>query len=151
MITSKYVNFKLEDKTKYVVLGHSHPACAFNDRLIKDLVNFSQAGEAYIYTYTKIKELSKNNPSLDTIFIEFGKNNILKVMDDWIYDDEHLMRLYKYIPYLEIDDIKTIFNNNPEGLSKALSRALRLNTLNSLLAFQIPIYYGGYTRPVRGD
>ena len=33
--------YKLPDNTKYIVFGHSHSECAYNDSLIENLLNFS--------------------------------------------------------------------------------------------------------------
>lgn len=51
----KYSNFKLKDSSNAVILGHSHTECDLDDSLIPHVKNLSQGGEAYFYTYRKLK------------------------------------------------------------------------------------------------
>ena len=48
-----YSNFELNEKPKYLMLGHSHSACAYNDTIISDFINLSDLGESYFYTFVK--------------------------------------------------------------------------------------------------
>ena len=73
-------NFKLEDKVKYVVFGHSHSECAFNDSLISSFKNLSEPGEAYFYTYQKLRNVILQNPEIETVFVEFTNNQVLLSM-----------------------------------------------------------------------
>ena len=49
--------FDLKKQPKSIVVGHSHPECAFNDSLIQEFKNFSSSGESYFYTYPKLKNI----------------------------------------------------------------------------------------------
>jgi len=105
--------WKIPDDKDYIVLGHSHPECAFNDSLIQNLVNFGLSGEAYLYTYIKLKKLIESNEQLKTIFIECGTNNFLEVMERWTWDKEHLnYNLPRYFTLIDKSEIQLLRNKN---------------------------------------
>ena len=59
-------NFKLKPQTKYLVLGHSHPECAFNDSLINNLKNLAQTGKNPVHQTQYFKlENYKNQVQID--------------------------------------------------------------------------------------
>jgi hypothetical protein len=125
-IISKYASFQLPSKPKYIVLGHSHPACAFNDSLINNFKNLAQTSESYYYTYFKVKQILEQNPSIETIFIEFTNNQISSTMNNWIWDDAHLSRSYsKYSPFIAISDQFILIQNNPKGFLKSFSYSIK--------------------------
>jgi hypothetical protein len=47
VIDSKNI-FKLTNNINYLILGHSHPECDFNDSLIDNTKNLAQSGELYL-------------------------------------------------------------------------------------------------------
>lgn len=63
------------DKTS-IILGHSHAACAFDDKIIKGFYNLSQNMEGYPYSYFKIKKILENNTHIENVFIEYTNNQI---------------------------------------------------------------------------
>jgi len=122
-------NFKLEDKVKYVVFGHSHSECAFNDSLISSFNNLSEPGEAYFYTYQKLKNVILQNPEIEAVFVEFTNNQVLLSMDNKVWEDKYLTKnMHKYAPFLEFNDYVSIIKNNAIGLSNSLSITLKKNT-----------------------
>ncbi len=90
LVINEYAEFKLPDNPKYIVLGHSHPECAFNDSLIQNFKNLSQSGESYFYTYFKCKKILETNASIKVVFIEFTNNQLDETMNDWIWKDKYL-------------------------------------------------------------
>lgn len=118
-IISAKADFKIVTKPQYLVLGHSHSECAFNDKIISDLVNFSSSGEAYFYTYFKAKQILEENPSIKTVFLEFSNNQIAEKMNDWTWDDKHLNNSYqKFSPFMKAEDQLLLFKNNPKTFLK---------------------------------
>jgi hypothetical protein len=57
LVTAKLMvsnlDFKFENRPKYLVLGHSQPEHAFNDSIIDGLKNLAEGGESYFWTYHK--------------------------------------------------------------------------------------------------
>ncbi|NBV14651.1 MAG: hypothetical protein EBS07_11370, partial [Sphingobacteriia bacterium] len=96
--TQEIINAKIEVKIKsnpqILLVGHSHPECAFNDSLINNFKNLAESGESYFYTYFKLQEVLAQNPSINTVFIEYTNNQIIAEMNNWIWDDFHMS--YRY-------------------------------------------------------
>lgn len=127
-IVNKNSDFKLNVNTKYLVLGHSHPECAFNDSLIDNFKNLSQSGESYYYTYFKAKEIIKQNPSIETVFIEFTNNQINESMNDWIWGEKYMNHRYpKYSSFMKYDDKMILAKNNLSGFLNSTSLSLKEN------------------------
>ena len=105
-IVTKKADFRLNKEIKYIVIGHSHPECAFNDSLISNFKNCSYSGESYFYGYPKIKNILLQNPQLTTVFLEFTDNHLEKeVMNDGIWGESHMFNFYPiYSPFIEQND-----------------------------------------------
>lgn len=125
---AKRADFKVSDSTKYLVLGHSQPECAFNDTLIANLVNISQSGEAYFYTYIKLVQILKTNPNIKTIFVEFTNNQLLENKDQWIWNDVSLNYRYpKYSPFMNFNESMVLVENNFSGFLNSAILSTRSN------------------------
>jgi len=81
VIDSKKI-FKLPNKINYLILGHSHPECNFNDSLIDNTKNLAQSGELYFYTYLKTRKILADNKQVKAIFLEFTNNEIINNMEN---------------------------------------------------------------------
>jgi hypothetical protein len=136
-ITTKNIANKLSFNSNYfrlkneelIVLGDSHPECAFNDSLINNCSNIANSGESYFYTYLKARKIIENNKQIKTVFIEFNNNQITKEMDiSWTWDDIHLQeRLPGYYPYMDYSDFGLLWMKNSEGVLNSLSESLIKN------------------------
>lgn len=142
----KKVNAELKG-TEYLFLGHSQPEGAINDSLIPKSRNLAQGGEAYFYTYQKIKKILPVNPQIKKVFISFSNNQIDKKMDDWAFDDEHLNQYFaKYSFAMDLEDINLVLQNNPNYFLQANLAALESNVKFLLKGKKIfeNRHWGGY-------
>ena len=120
--------YKIDPDIKYIVVGDSHPECAFNDSLIDNLMNFGQSGESYFYTYLKTKKILENNPSIQTVFVEFNNGQVIKNIDPCIWDDKHVNSKFpKYVYALDLEDYAVLGKNNFSGLLNAQSLSILKN------------------------
>jgi hypothetical protein len=127
-IVAENSNFKLDSNPKYIVTGHSHPQCAFNDSLIVDFQNISQSGESYFYTYFKTKQIIEQNASIKVVFIEYTNNQINARMDDWIWGNTYMSSRYpKYAPYMSLADKRLLFFKNHSGYLNSYSFSVKNN------------------------
>lgn len=127
-MVSKNADFKLKSKPNYIILGHSHPACAFNDSLMPQFKNVAQAGESLYYTYLKTKKLLADNPSIEVVFIEFTNNHIEATIDDWIWEDKYINFRYPiYAPFISLKDKVWLAKQNPSSFTNAASLSLNRN------------------------
>lgn len=133
-ITKKRASFKIDKNVKYIVVGHSHPECAFNDSLISNFKNLGSSGESYFYTYFKLQQIIKQNSNIETVFVEFTNNQIPINMNARIWDNTHLANNFPtYSPFMSLRDKYTLMKNNFWGFKNALSLSFKkgINRLTS--------------------
>jgi len=139
-------DFKIKKQTKYIVVGHSHAECAFNDSLIGDFENFCNSGESYFYTLPKVKNLISQNPGIETVFIEFSNNQIIKEMNDWIWDEKHMSYYYPtHSPFIGFKDNALLVEKNFKVFLSTMP--IDIKNLGRLIAkrdFNYSYNYGGY-------
>lgn len=115
-------------KVHYIFLGHSQPEGAIDDTYIANSKNLSQGGEAYFYTYQKLKKIIKDNKELKTVFVSFSNNQIEKKMDNWAFDDIHLNQYYsKYSFLMDPQEIFLVAKKNPSYFAQANLASLENN------------------------
>ena len=119
IIVDSNATFKLDNES--IILGHSQPECAFNDSLIPGFKNVSESGEPYFYTYIKCKKILAENPQIKNVFIQFGVNNISKIMDSWTWKNKSIYYRYpRFSPFMTTTEHKTLLLNNPKGFFNSL-------------------------------
>lgn len=125
-LEKRQADFKIASAPRFIVAGNSHPECAFNDSLIPNFKNIAQAGEAYFYTYVKLKQVLEQNPSIETVFVEFSNDQVNKSTDKWIWNSEYMDYRYKqYSSFLDFYDNGLLVTRNPLGYLNTLSVALK--------------------------
>lgn len=121
-------SFKIKEDTKYVIFGHSHPECTYNDSLIQHFQNFGNSGESYFYTQTKIREVVKQNPAIETIFVEFTNNQIDELMNDWIWLDKYMTNRYPVFEvFMDKNDHFLLLTSNFTGFVNSFSLSIKSN------------------------
>lgn len=124
--------YKLPNNVRYVMLGHSHPECAYNDSLIDNFKNFANSGEAYFYTYLKARKILSENKQIVAVFIEYSNNQVNKNMDNCIWDDTYLpIRLPTYLPLMGYPDLKLLVDNNLDMFINQIAKAILTNIFHS--------------------
>ncbi len=114
-------SFTISPATKYVVLGSSHSECSIDDRIIDSLENFSRSGEAYAYTYAKLKCLLSCNKNIKTIFLEFS-NPFIYDDEEWLWSEKYLNYHYiTFAPFLSIEDHVKLFSGHFKSWTKTTS------------------------------
>ena len=137
-------NVKLSKNYSVLILGHSHPANAYDTNFVKNTINMGTAGEAYMYTYFKAKKVIDNNPQIKKIFIEYTNNQIDKGMDNWIWDDVHLQyRIKDCGVLLDNEAIQLLYKKNPTGFINAFSKSLFDNLRRLFISKKGMIEKGG--------
>lgn len=139
-------SFEINPNITRLILGHSHPECAYNEQFIDHTANFAQSGESYVYTFIKAKELIKSNPHVKEIFIEFTNDQINFSKNNWIWDDAFLSEKYpKYSPFMSFEDHSLLFRGNTIGFLNTLSVAANKNMYNLINnKTDYTSYIGGY-------
>ncbi|HEY1871200.1 MAG TPA: hypothetical protein VGG71_09085 [Chitinophagaceae bacterium] len=144
--------FRLEGKEKYIFLGHSHAQMAYDDKIIDSALNQASSGEAYFYTYIKLKKILENNSDRKVVFVEYSNNNIVREMNDWIWDDIHILERYKlYTAYIPGKEFEFLVSKNPKSTLLCQIRSVINNAYYILRPKNIKAdsMMGGYVYLVR--
>ncbi|MCF2493434.1 hypothetical protein [Dyadobacter chenhuakuii] len=129
-------NESLRAKTQYkvsanidkILIGHSHPECAYNDTIIKNCKNMASSGTSYFYNYYTLKPLLNRNENIKSVFIELTNNQVDSIMTGWIWGNEYLPFKYQlYGPFIDSDGVSLLFDKNPMGLVNGIKKSLRQN------------------------
>lgn len=131
-VSKKMINirtvFTLPSTTENLLVGHSQAECALNDSLILGSKNLAQGGEAYFYTYQKLRKLLPENPQVQTVYLSFSNNQIEKKMDEWTYDDQHLSNYFpKYSGQMDAKDYQLLMQHNLKKVLAGELKALKNN------------------------
>lgn len=138
-------NFQINENNNILIVGHSHPECAFNDSLISHVKNYAASGESYFYTYFKTKKIIEQNPEINIVLIEFSNNQIRASKDDWIWNEEYILnRLPKYGAYMDFEAYRLLLTKNPKGLMNAMPAFLKYSLNQAFNGYQTQEDIGGY-------
>ena len=127
--SSYRTSFKLNQDTKYVIFGHSHAECDYNDSLINKFQNLAESGESYLYSYIKLKNVLIYNGQLDTVFIEFTNNNIGAAKDKELWSDKYINWRYpKYAPFFGLAEHFLLLTKNFRSFKESFPISIERNT-----------------------
>lgn len=115
------IKLKLDKNISIIVAGDSHTQSAVNDSILNHSVNVSQSSEPYIYTYSIIKFLIKNNPQINTVIVGYSFNNLTESYNEVIFEEEWTKLNYpKYLPILDTESYWLLIARNAIGILKSL-------------------------------
>jgi hypothetical protein len=121
-------DFTFSKHYDYYIIGHSHPECAYNDKLIRNTKNIAASGEAYFYSYFKLKKVLGANYKPKAVFIEFTNNQLGEAMNEWTWDDKHISQKYVLLsPFIPISSTMPLLKNNFQGFINGYALALKSN------------------------
>lgn len=140
--------YTLDASVKNIILGHSQPECGLNDSLIANTKNLSQGGEAYFYTFTKLKKLIEVNSNIKTVYLSFSNNQLEKKMDEWTFDAVFINDKYPaYFFAMDFEEKKVLWKANPKAVLQSEQLLLK-NNLVDLVKYKGKIrqetYWGDY-------
>jgi len=122
--------FSINKNTQYVVFGHSHAECSFNDSLITNFENYGQSAESYFYTFFKAKKIIESNKQLKVVFIEFSNKHINPIMNEWIWGETYISYKYpKYESLMNFNDVMFLLSKNAKAVVQSQSLSIKENIL----------------------
>jgi len=153
----KNVLLKLSNDINIVFAGNSTVECSVDDELIEQSINIAQSGEAYLYSYAKIKSLIEANKHISTVFIGFSYGDLLMEKEEsWLLSDEFVIEKIQYYNYLlDFSEKALIFKHNPKSYMKGLTKSVYNNFEACLKSFFLEksnkyiVNFGGYKYLVR--
>lgn len=141
---------KLPKNIETLILGHSQPETAINDSLLPNCKNFSQGGEAYLFTYSKLRYLATINPQLKKVYLSFSNNQISPLMEYWTFGDRYIQSKYTgYFYALSSSEQYLLWRTSFYSLVHAEYSLMKSNTINLIKnkgTIKTPLYWGGYLR-----
>ncbi len=149
--------FALSSDTYLVFAGNSTVECSVDDRLIEHSINIAQAGEAYLYSYAKIKALLEENAYIRYVLISYSYADLLFEKEEtWLLSDYFMKeKVQNYHYLLENQERVFLFKSNPEAYLNGLIKSVVKNLETIARSFfkdgsanSIP-NFGGYKRLVR--
>jgi hypothetical protein len=120
---------KISDDVNLVFAGDSYVECAVNDRLIEHAINIAQSGEAYLYSYAKIKALLEHNSQVRTVYIGFSFGDLLMEKEkSWVFSSEFVTEKIQYYNYLlDPSEKYLILKSNPIAYLSGLTKSVNNN------------------------
>jgi hypothetical protein len=148
----EYRILKLDKNISRVFAGDSNIECAVNDSLISNSINIAQSGEAYLYSYIKLKSLLKYNSQIKTIFLGFSPWDLLKDTEvRWLFSDEFVIEKITSYNYLFNFSEKTVLlKRKPVAYIRGLMKSVINNFKMYINSFELGetnsrvIGFGGY-------
>lgn len=143
---------KLKDNIDVVFSGDSNVECSVNDKLISNSINIATSGEAYFYSYAKIKALLEHNYQIKKVFLGYSPGKLSKYIESrWLFSEEFIIekvRNYNYV--LSGSEKKILFKSNSKAYIQGLLQSVLFNFTGFLSSIRLKrpnekIYkFGGY-------
>jgi hypothetical protein len=145
--------FELPVNKQILILGDSHLECALNDSIVDNAVNLCHSGEAYIYTYTKMKLFLVANPHIRTVWLSFNFRSLSKEAEEWLYNDEGVLNIDRYVCFFEREEESFFSKDIRYYLSimrlPYIYRGLTINNMLVITRTYNNLRWGGYLRLVQ--
>jgi len=109
-----------------VFAGNSTVECSVDDRLINHSINIAQAGEAYLYSYAKIKALLEANAHIRNVFISYSYADLLIEKEEtWLLGDYFMVEKVQNYNYL-LDRQERLFliRSNPAAYLSGVTKSV---------------------------
>lgn len=127
-VVKYFSDFGIDADATSIILGHSHPECAFDERLLPNFKNLAKGGEGYFYTYYKLKKVLEFNDQIETVYVEFSNTTVSEQMDQWIWGFEKMSAFFPvYSPFIDVDGFKLLYENNSTDFASVVSTSTRVN------------------------
>jgi hypothetical protein len=144
---------KINDQIRIVFSGDSNIECSINDSLIIGSINIAQSGEAYLYSYAKLRALLNYNSQIDSVFIGFSYHEILKDKEALVlFDNSFIIEKIKLFNYLlNKSEKKLIITNKPLAYLKGFLQSIFNNFIVFIKSYTLKgsndriLNFGGYS------
>ena len=114
-----------ENKTELFV-GASQPYWAIDTTLIQSAINFSKAGEGYMYTYLKLKKLLEDNPHIKNVFIQCSPSDIVGNQDKTYFNDNEMGAFMpSFYSFYTAEEWLLYKNHKTQAIRSMYQKALR--------------------------
>ncbi len=128
------------------MVGNSHPEVAYNDSLISNFKNIASSGEAYLYSYYKLKKVLEQNNEIETVFVEYTNVVVDSEMNEWTWGNTFISKYYpNYGSFFNFRDTGLLLKTNLKSLINNFSVLNKKNLLRGFNNdYDFKKYLGGY-------
>jgi len=133
--------FKTPQTSRIPFLGDSTGKASINTKIATQYENYSQGGEAYLFTYYKLKQLIKTQ-KVDIALINFSPSNLINNEFEFASSEGR----ERYLPLADTEGQKDLFFANPRIYIKSW---IILGKENFHLLKNDTISFGGYTANIK--
>lgn len=143
---------KLRDNISIVFSGDSNVECSVNDNLIPNSINIATSGEAYFYSYAKIKALLEHNRQIKKVILGYSPAKLSKYIESrWLFSEEFIIekvRNYNYV--LDGSEKKILLKSNSKAYTQGLLQSVLFNFTGYLISIRLQVpdeklyKFGGY-------
>ena len=141
------VSWKLPNETNVLFMGASHILNGINDAKYPNSINLASSSERYLFTYLKLERLLKQNPQIDTLFLEMAPTDIWENTDTKYYT---VNELSDFLPKYFLFFNKEEWNIYTEKIFPQIDNSFFINTFIPKIIKFIPpknIHYWGAYAP----
>jgi len=143
---------RLRENITVVFSGDSNVECSVNDELIANSVNIATSGEAYFYSYAKIRALLEYNDQINKVFLGYSSGKLSKYIESrWLFSEEFIIEKVKNYNYvLSGSERKILFKSNSKAYTQGLLQSILFNFTGFISSVRVQgsggkIYkFGGY-------
>jgi hypothetical protein len=143
----QFDTYKLNLTDSILFGGDSHLRVAINDNALGCSVNLSQNGEAYLFTYYKLRRLLDNNSKLKKIYLGFSYHNFSGFYDDVTYGDRSWYISSRYFFVLPISEKMKLLKCNFYCLFLYFKRIFQYAINNTFNSNKENSFLGSYEIP----
>lgn len=118
LISNKTFDYNFKEEKNILIVGNSHTECSISDKILSNSVNISQSASSYFYSYIKVREFVKRNPTIDTVIVSFSDNDLFSEKERWFSSTEKIRnKMTRMIFLFNKEDYLSLFYSNPLATS----------------------------------
>ena len=133
----------LESNINNIYVGDSHIQLAIDDNMISNSLNVAKTSESFYFSYYKLKMLTNNNSSIDTVYLGLSYHSLSSYYDEFIEGKHSSAVSPKYFYLLPLSEQFKMLNLNSNKLLPFFTSITKIG-INSLINNESHPYIGSF-------
>lgn len=121
---NRNMSWKIPAEKHVLFVGASHIERGIDDNLMKSGINYANSSERYLFTYLKLKYLLRDNPQIDTVFLQCAPTDLWENADDKYHTDNEAALYISLFCTLFDKDEYAVYGNSLKRLLKFTVKSL---------------------------
>lgn len=111
--------FKIDKSKEILILGNSISEISLNDSIISHSENVSQSGDAYFYTYIKLRAFLNSNKQFKRVIINYPSLSFIH--NKYYFENMYVLNKFpKYYYLMNTTEMYGLFTANPKSVLRAI-------------------------------